>query len=196
MKQVSRILTYSPRLRAFGAVHASSDVTAPPSTLSDVLAQPLFHNRRLAGPGGAPLVDKWSGCLDGPWQPWAAGGIERIADLVEREGPGYAFKTLATLQCEPHHSPVATGARTTLKTGGRSRRSLCEWRMSAACAPARCPAGHNAARVSNRLVGWRTARRRVCGAFAQWTAPRVTSLVTAVTGGTSGYLDMVAARCR
>lgn len=86
--------------RAFGAVHASSDVTAPPSTLSDVLAQPLFHNRRLAGPGGAPLVDKWSGCLDGPWQPWATGGIERIADLVEREGPGYALKTLATLQCD------------------------------------------------------------------------------------------------
>ena len=30
------------------------------------------------------------------------------------------------------------------------------------------------------------------GAFVQWTASRVTLLVTAATGGISGYLDMVA----
>ena len=80
-----------------------------PHTTLDVMTQPLFHNWRMAGLHGAPLVEAWSGCTNGRWQPWAANGIDRIEHLYTADPTGYAPKTLADLRADAEMTAILAG---------------------------------------------------------------------------------------
>ena len=73
------------------------------------MTQPLFHNWRMAGMHGTPLVETWSGCTSGRWQPWAASGIDRIEHLYTADPTGYAVKTLADLQADAKMAAILAG---------------------------------------------------------------------------------------
>ena len=85
-------------LADFAEIVGSQGGSPPPATAEECLAQPLWHNRWLAGPNGAPLVADWSGCVSGKWQPWAVAGIDRVADLYEHSSNGWTLCTLDRLQ--------------------------------------------------------------------------------------------------
>ena len=68
--------------KSYGQVFVSQDTSEAPATALEVLAQPLFHNIRLAGPHGEPLAT-WTDCVSGRWQRWAANDIDRVEDLYD-----------------------------------------------------------------------------------------------------------------
>lgn len=51
--------------KSYGQVFVSQDTSEAPATALEVLAQPLFHNIRLAGPHGEPLAT-WTDCVSHP----------------------------------------------------------------------------------------------------------------------------------
>ena len=83
--------------KSYGQVFVSQDTSEAPATALEVLAQPLFHNIRLAGPHGEPLAT-WTDCVSGRWQRWAANDIDRVEDLYDVHGTTCTPLTLDELQ--------------------------------------------------------------------------------------------------